>query len=111
MLILESHKPPVKRISAEKLREEMKLLHDECNKDKDYCLAPCPRETTHRPRRPVEACLNESARKKFDANKDNERLTPFSGEIRTAEPRGALPGVVPGNEDRSRLQVPNQKQG
>jgi hypothetical protein len=86
MLVVESDQPVVKRIQSGPLLSKMNTLKKDCA-DYDYCMKPCPRETTHRPKDPVAAPLNHEASGKVEDGKD--RLAIYSGRTRSAKPRKA----------------------
>jgi hypothetical protein len=87
MLILESDEPRVKRIKAAELLSEMGDLQKRCN-DRAYCVAKCPKTSTHKQHPPVVAALNEVALEAIGKNNMHSRMEKFGGKTRSANVRG-----------------------
>lgn len=93
MLILESDQPErIKRIRGPQLEEKMKHMRNQCKKDRDYCLKPCPWLRTHDPRLPVEATLNRRALETIANNNMGDLLKMHIGRTRSANIRHSSVG-------------------
>jgi hypothetical protein len=82
MLVVESDSPGVKRIKAPELLVEMEKLRNSCS-DEEYCLTSCPHQISFEKQKPVEALINNKAKRSIKAHKMDEKLKPYTGHTRT----------------------------
>ncbi|KAJ0162355.1 Serine/threonine-protein kinase SSN3 [Colletotrichum tanaceti] len=69
----------VYRIPSPKLEEELQAMKKKCE-NSDYCVRPCPRNTQVKPRPPVRASLNTTAKRYIAEDHRYRRVDLYRGE-------------------------------